>query len=413
MKRLSLVAFFLGVSCILYSQSVGINATGNNPDPSAILDAQSTTKGMLIPRMTTSQRDAIASPSNGLMIYNISDSCLNFYDGRSWIKDCEDIIPDKGLVLDTCISNTFVDVDNLFGGGFFFSNNLWQGFQATRDANLVGLRLGIAFNTGASVNGYVRIYKGIGTTGPLLLQLTAADELLNPKSFPNMPVALQKDSFYTIQLVDTLDNFGWTFQGGNNYPPAPSSFSQDLNFQTIVNTCTPIQVLNVNKDKISFQRVDTIRFADGTIQTTAAKNQTLGITNDTLTLTDGGLVKLPPDLTPNPTLPVRLRFQGSEIYVHPTENATNVDWPTAQTTCANLTAFGFSDWFLPSRLELDAMYKQSYLLTGLNQTNTAKYWSATELDVNNAFSQRLDYGGPDPDPKTDATGHNCRCIRRN
>ncbi|MEO0585013.1 MAG: hypothetical protein AAF135_22565, partial [Bacteroidota bacterium] len=65
-------------------------------------------------------------------------------------------------------------------------------------------------------------------------------------------------------------------------------------------------------------------FADGTIQTTAAKNQTLGITNDTLTLTDGGSVKLPPDLTPDPAFPVRLRFQGSEIYVHPTENATNV-----------------------------------------------------------------------------------------
>ena len=116
---------------------------------------------------------------------------------------------------------------------------------------------------------------------------------------------------------------------------------------------------------------------------------------------------------PDTALPVPIRFHGAEIFVHPTENATDVDWTTAQTTCSNLTAFGFSDWYLPSRLELDAMYKQSFLITGLVDTAMVKYWSNTELDTNNAYSQRLDYGGPDPDPKTDTTGHNCRCIRKN
>ena len=115
---------------------------------------------------------------------------------------------------------------------------------------------------------------------------------------------------------------------------------------------------------------------------------------------------------PDTALPVPIRFHGSQIYVHPIENATDVDWSTAQSTCANLTAHGFSDWYLPSRLELDAMYKQSYLITGLVDTAMVKYWSNTEQDPNNAYSQRLDYGGPDPDPKTDTTGHNCRCIRK-
>lgn len=60
---------------------------------------------------------------------------------------------------------------------------------------------------------------------------------------------------------------------------------------------------------------------------------------------------------PDTALPVPIRFHGAEIFVHPTENATDVDWTTAQSTCTGLTAFGFSDWYLPSRLELDAMYK--------------------------------------------------------
>ena len=46
---------------------VGIN--NENPDASAALDITSTTKGLLIPRMTAAQRDAISSPSQGLIIF--------------------------------------------------------------------------------------------------------------------------------------------------------------------------------------------------------------------------------------------------------------------------------------------------------------------------------------------------------
>jgi hypothetical protein len=90
-----------------------------------------------------------------------------------------------------------------------------------------------------------------------------------------------------------------------------------------------------------------------------------------------------------------------------------VDWSTATTTCNDLSAYGKDDWFMPNRLQLDAIYKQSYLLTGLEQFNNWKYWSSSEQDTDNAFTQRMDYGGPDPDPKTVAKGHRVRCIRQN
>ncbi len=64
---------------------VGINTT--NPDPSSILDLNSTTSGVLVPRMTEAQKIAIASPAIGLLIYQTDNvSGFWFYDGTTWIS---------------------------------------------------------------------------------------------------------------------------------------------------------------------------------------------------------------------------------------------------------------------------------------------------------------------------------------
>jgi hypothetical protein len=51
---------------------------------SAVLQADSTTQGFLMPRMTTTQRDAIVSPATGLEIYNTTTNSNNFYNGTAW-----------------------------------------------------------------------------------------------------------------------------------------------------------------------------------------------------------------------------------------------------------------------------------------------------------------------------------------
>ena len=76
---LSVFALFFYVAS--FSQ-VGIGTT--TPMFSAVLDVSSTTKGMLIPRMSTTQRDAIASPDNGLQIYNTTLNALQTYNGTNW-----------------------------------------------------------------------------------------------------------------------------------------------------------------------------------------------------------------------------------------------------------------------------------------------------------------------------------------
>lgn len=55
------------------------------PNASAILEMQSTTQGLLTPRMTKNQRDAIASPANGLLIYQTNSSPgFYYYNGNTW-----------------------------------------------------------------------------------------------------------------------------------------------------------------------------------------------------------------------------------------------------------------------------------------------------------------------------------------
>ena len=64
------------------NQRVGIGTT----NPAAKLDIESTTSGVLLPRMTTAQVNAISSPSNGLTVYNTTLNTLCFYNGSSWQK---------------------------------------------------------------------------------------------------------------------------------------------------------------------------------------------------------------------------------------------------------------------------------------------------------------------------------------
>ncbi len=67
-----------------FRTNAAISAGTQAPDASAQLQADSTTKGFLAPRMTTAQRDAIASPATGLQIYNTDTKTIDSYNGAAW-----------------------------------------------------------------------------------------------------------------------------------------------------------------------------------------------------------------------------------------------------------------------------------------------------------------------------------------
>lgn len=76
------VATYTEVMRIDSSGNVGIGTS--SPSASAILDAQSTTKGVRMPNMTTTQKNAIASPAAGLMVFDTTLSKLSVYSGAAW-----------------------------------------------------------------------------------------------------------------------------------------------------------------------------------------------------------------------------------------------------------------------------------------------------------------------------------------
>ena len=71
---------------------------GSTPEPSSMLDVQSTSKGVLFPRMTASQRDAIASPATGLLIFNTDISSLEINLGTPASPSWQVIIRGPGTV---------------------------------------------------------------------------------------------------------------------------------------------------------------------------------------------------------------------------------------------------------------------------------------------------------------------------
>jgi hypothetical protein len=72
------------------AERISIDSSGNlgigtnSPSASAILDAQSTTKGVRMPNMTTTQKNAISSPAAGLMVFDTTLAKLCVYSGSAW-----------------------------------------------------------------------------------------------------------------------------------------------------------------------------------------------------------------------------------------------------------------------------------------------------------------------------------------
>ena len=84
MKKVTLLLFMLSFTCLSIAQ-VGLNTI--TPDASSALDIESTTGGILIPRLSEFQRDAIALPATGLMIYQTDKNPgFYFYSGTAWTK---------------------------------------------------------------------------------------------------------------------------------------------------------------------------------------------------------------------------------------------------------------------------------------------------------------------------------------
>jgi hypothetical protein len=141
MKRILAIMLFVCFSFLHPVAQVSINTTGSAPDPSAMLEVKSTTKGLLPPRLTTAQRNAISNPAQGLTIYNTDLSCLEFYTGSAsgWFSPClAHFFPDCGTIqingsyqtgVALTVSNTLtMSVDVVTPGGYHLVSRTVNGY---------------------------------------------------------------------------------------------------------------------------------------------------------------------------------------------------------------------------------------------------------------------------------------------
>ncbi len=77
---------------------VAINATGESAHESAMLDIKSTSKGVLFPRMTDTERNKIKSPAESLIIYNTSQNKFQSWTGLAWEEWGTDVITATGKI---------------------------------------------------------------------------------------------------------------------------------------------------------------------------------------------------------------------------------------------------------------------------------------------------------------------------
>ncbi len=86
MKHIFTLAVFL-VLCeikVCAQDNMGIGTL--NPDPSAILEVRSTDKGVLLPRLTSAQKNSIPSPAQGLFIFDTTTESFWYFDGTLWVE---------------------------------------------------------------------------------------------------------------------------------------------------------------------------------------------------------------------------------------------------------------------------------------------------------------------------------------
>ncbi len=133
MKKLFLLLLIICQLSILncVAQNVAIGASP--PNSSAQLDVQSTTKGMLIPRMSSVQRNLIPSPAIGLLVYDNTTGSFWFRNGFRWLE----LVDSSNTIWSKQGSNVYVNNGENVGIGTFTPDvklHVANGTDANRQA---------------------------------------------------------------------------------------------------------------------------------------------------------------------------------------------------------------------------------------------------------------------------------------
>jgi hypothetical protein len=212
MRYFSLKTFFLVFYVFhlnISAQGVGINNSGLSPDPSAGLDVSYNDKGILIPRLTSAERNGIVLPASGLMILNVDNFCLEMWDGSSWRSACFDC-GFNGQIYGTtqvCVGDSLLLYVNLFPG----SQAVWTlpGGQTVTGDSLVVPSANLSHTGAYQVQ--VTAPGCIVSPAQVSVQVSALPSGLNPSV--NSPVVVGSQIQLQASLISGA-SYIWTGPGG-------------------------------------------------------------------------------------------------------------------------------------------------------------------------------------------------------
>lgn len=308
MKKLNLL--ILAIIILFHSglqSQVSINSDGSSSDPSAMLDIESSEKGLLIPRVTDSQRIGISNPATGLLVYQTNEP-VGFYfnsgtqESANWlqlsstnISEIKDVDGDtkveteentdddniqfsvagtEAMVIDQNANigigtsspsgvlhiNQSIDFGDVvldqqqlaYGSAYTESSTFWQSFTAGATGYISKIEL---WNSGQTSGTYtINIYEGEGISGTLIGGSQQISRDYDPYGYVTFNIVdvipITSGAQYTFSLVI---NGGWQadLPGGNPYAGgmvfyAGSAYpDRDTRFKTYVTD-------NLNKEPLSF-----------------------------------------------------------------------------------------------------------------------------------------------------------------
>ncbi len=238
--RASIAAILVGYAVFFqplpgHAQNAGIGTL--SPDPSALLDMTSISRGLLIPRMTHAQMYLIASPAAGLLVYctdflsSSSPSTFYYYTGTEWVPFTSSawlLLGNAGTSAGTNFVGTTDSVD------LVFKTNAVEGMRLTAASNL-----------------------GIGTSTPAARLNTAASGIKTSSYIGNLLSNISTSS------TSSIDKYGaqftstgsWTGTGDTNVGLLVNATGGTTNISSIfeggnvgVNTPSPATYLDINGD---------------------------------------------------------------------------------------------------------------------------------------------------------------------
>lgn len=203
-----LLLFVLTFSLSTTAQSLAVNSTGAISDASAILDVQSSSKGILIPKMTAVERLAISAPANGLMVYQ-TDGTQGFYynQGTAISIDWIQLNSTAGS------SATLTTARTIYGNSFNGSANLDQAISPTYGGTGVSTLTGMVRGNGTSAMslasyGYFydltnQTLSSANTAYPMKMNTTDLQQGISVNN--SSEITFSKAGIYNIQFSAQLD----------------------------------------------------------------------------------------------------------------------------------------------------------------------------------------------------------------